>query len=145
LVKSQFATHCEANNQSHIFYGVGSHWQNEVVECYIGHLTSHTCMMLLRVMWLWPAMVSVMFWPYATISHEGHIHDHLPQHGQQKSPFKLFTNETYQINLNDFHVFGCPILVLVKELQDGKSSQKFSLARRHMGIYIGNPSIILAT
>jgi hypothetical protein len=39
------------------------------------------------------------FWPYA-ISHAACIHDHSPQHGQQKSQFELFTNETVLLILD---------------------------------------------
>ena len=136
FAKNEFVTHCAANNQTHTFCGVGAHWQNGVVERYIGHLTSRARTMLIHAMRLWPAMVTPEFWPYA-ISHAARIHDHSPRRGQTKSPHKLFTNEKDNINPNDFHVFGCPVFVLAKELQDGKSVQKFSRARSHMGIYVG--------
>jgi hypothetical protein len=50
FAKSEFVTHCEANSQSHAFCGVGAHRQNSVVKCYIGHLTSCACTMLLHAM-----------------------------------------------------------------------------------------------
>jgi hypothetical protein len=136
FAKSEFVTHCQANNQTHTFCGVGAHWQNGVVERYIGHLTSRARTMLLHAMRHWPTMITPTFWPYA-ISHAARIHNHSPRRGQTKSPCELFTDETDSISPNDFHVFGCPVFVLAKELQDGKSMQKFSRARSYMGIYVG--------
>jgi hypothetical protein len=64
------------------------------------------------------------------------IHNHSPR-SDSRSPRELFTKETPSIHPNNFHVLRCPVFVLVKELQDGKTIQKFSRAHSYMGIYVG--------
>jgi hypothetical protein len=54
-----------------------------------------------------------------------------------KTSHELFTDEAPSIHPNNFCVSGCPVFVLVKELQDGKTIPKFFRAQSYMGIYIG--------
>jgi hypothetical protein len=136
FAKSVFVASCDAAHQRHTFCGVGAHWQNGSVERYIGVLTSKARTMLLHSMRMWPGLITAEFWPFA-VSQAGQIHNHSPRRGASKTPHELFTDEASSIHPNDFRVFGCPVFVLVKELQDGKSIPKFSRARSYMGVYVG--------
>jgi len=53
--------------------------------------------------------------------------------------YYLFTGEEPPSTLSDFHVFGSPVYILKKELQDGSKIGKWS-DRSWQGIYIGHLS-----
>jgi hypothetical protein len=72
--------------------------------------------MLLHAMRMWPGLITPEIWPFAILQ-ASQIHNHSPRHGKTQSPHKIFTNEAPTIHPNDFCVFGCPVFVLVKELQ----------------------------
>jgi hypothetical protein len=45
-----FQDHVAASDQHQSFCGVGAHWQNGVIKCYIGVITTRACTMLLHAM-----------------------------------------------------------------------------------------------
>ena len=45
-----FKDHVIACDQQQLFCGIGTHWQNGIIEWYIGIITTHACTMLLHVM-----------------------------------------------------------------------------------------------
>jgi len=50
FTSADFAKHLDIRGQCHSLCGVSAHWQNGMVECYIGVITSHAQTMLLHVM-----------------------------------------------------------------------------------------------
>jgi hypothetical protein len=60
-----FKDDCEAKHQWLTFCAVGGHWQNGVVERYIGHLTRTARTLLLHAMERWPGTVTEEVWPFA--------------------------------------------------------------------------------
>lgn len=130
----QFQVSCEEDNQELTFCAVGSHWQNGV--------QSNTSAWSLK----WPAQFSCTpsptgqgvlneeFWPFA-ISHAVNFHNASLDPVTKKSPYQLFTGQPAPWRLQDFRVFGCPVFVLDKRLQDGDSLQKWKI-RCWTGVYI---------
>jgi len=57
-----FVKHCENQSQSQSFCGVGAHWQNGMIETYIGTTTAHARTMLLHAMAHWPEIIITEFW-----------------------------------------------------------------------------------
>lgn len=130
-----FLQDCQNNNQTWSFCGVGAHWQNGIVERYIGIITERARTMLLHAMSMWPEVITTEFWSYVW-QHAVNIHNVTIRKGQTKNPYQLFTDEDPHFSLSDFHVFGAPCYVLDEAVREGKSQGKW-LDRAYMGVYVG--------
>ncbi len=132
-----FTQHCDLLSQSFSYCGVGAHWQNGSIERYIGVITTKARTMLLHALKLWSGVITPEFWSFA-VSQAVRIHNATPRRDKKHSPFSEFTGEENVIGPADFRVFGCPVYVLEKALQDGnRPSSKWS-DRCHLGVYVGH-------
>ena len=134
--RKQFAEHIEACGQLHTLCGVSAHWQNGVVERYIGILTTRARTALLHAISMWPSEITPEFWSFA-FKLAVRIHNLTPDPLTGKTPYELFTGEVPSHHLNDFRVFGCPVYVLEKNLADDNGFPKWK-SRSHLGIYVGH-------
>jgi hypothetical protein len=132
-----FQDHIDASDQHQSFCGVGAHWQNGVIERYIGVITTRAHTMLLHAMERWPDVITSEMWSFAFM-HAVHLHNCTPRPGQTKSPYTLFTDEDPPALLQDYQVFGSPIYVLDSTLQSGNLGPGKWKNRCHQGIYIGH-------
>jgi len=69
---------------------------------------------------------------FACTFHNASVHP-----ATRKSPHHLFTSEPAPWRMQDFRVFGCPVFVLDKRLQDGDALPKLH-SRCWTGIYVGH-------
>jgi hypothetical protein len=113
-----FKDHVEASSQHQSFCGVGAHWQNRDIDRFIGVVTTHARTMLLHAIDQWPDVITAEFWSFVFL-HAVRLHNCTPRPGQSESPFTLFTNEDSPLSPHDFKVFGSPVYVVDKALQDG--------------------------
>lgn len=79
----------------------------------------------------WPGIVTEEFWSFA-LWHACTFHNASVCSDLGLSPHSLFTGTATPWKMNDFRVFGCPVFVLDKRLQDGDSLAKWKSRRWFM-------------
>jgi hypothetical protein len=92
---------------------------------------------LLHAMSRWSDIISEAFGPFA-LQHAANLYNHTARDGATASPWELFTGEASTRNLKDYHVFGSPVYVLHKALQDHPCSAPKWQSRCWQGVYLGH-------
>jgi len=124
FASSNFAMHAKTCGQKHTFCSVGAHWQNGVIEWYIGVITNHAHTMLLHAMNTWPDTVTAKCWSFA-FKHNIHLHNLHPNAAHDnKCPYEMFTSEELPHHLSDFCVFGCSVFIVKKNHADNNRLAK---------------------
>ena len=135
-----FKNCCQASSPSQPFAAVGAHNQNGVVKHYIGVISTCARTMLPNAMAMWPDMITADFWSSAFLQ-DTRIHNVTPRHGEphhgeSKCPFTLFTDADPPLSADALRVFGCPVYVLDKSLQDGTFTSGGKWKERcHLGVW----------
>jgi hypothetical protein len=124
---------CKQKQQHLSFCAARAHWQNGIAEHFIGSIVQCSCTILLHAMAKWPSIITEDMWPF-TIQHMVCFHNATVRHGKTETPYQLFTGQDSPWSLPDFRVFGCPVYVLHKRLQDGDNWNKWK-SRSWQGVY----------
>ena len=137
FITKTFRDHLDTCNQQQSLCRVGAHWQNGVIERYIGVITTHAHTMLLHAMQMWPNVITSKFWSFAFLQ-AVNLHNYSLHSKAQSSPYTLFTNEDPPLSANDFQVFGSLVYVLDNSLQTGTLGPGKWKERAFQGIYISH-------
>ena len=142
IFKSAVIKHdIEKNNQDITFCGVGAHHQNGVAERNIRTIVERARTLLLHSMTKWPNKATTELWTFA-LNYTVDKWNATPRKDLSfLSPNEVFsglhlsTEERTELFRN-FHVWGCPVLVLRDKLQDNNSLDKWD-SRTRTGIFVG--------
>jgi hypothetical protein len=132
-----FQDHVDASDQHQSFCGISAHWQNRVIKHFIGVITTCARTMLLHAMEMWPDVITSEFWSFAFM-HTVRLHNCTPRPKATASPHTLFTDEDPPLTPHDFKVFGSPVYVLNKALQNGSIGPGKWKERCYQGVYVGH-------
>ena len=91
---------------------------------------------LLHTMHNNPKAINIHLWPYA-LCHTSYLFNHFPRRGKTKSPLEIFSSSHVRPNLQYLHPFGCPVYVLVSQLQNQQKLPCWNSCTR-VGVYLGH-------
>lgn len=135
FAERKFLDHVASAGQTISFSGVGAHFQNGVAERRIRELQEHARTMLIHARTRWPEAITVHLWPYALRTANDILNSTWDLKRKHVS-LEKFTSTPVQDNLKHWAPFGCPVYVVEKAIQDGKSFNKWKTKAR-VAIYIG--------
>ena len=132
----EFIEHLSEFHQISKFAGVGAHHHNAQAERAIRTIMSIARTMMMHAGIHWPDVADPTLWPMA-VKHACFLFNHVPSHVTGLSPQDLFSKTRWpQRKFLDLHVWGCPVYVLDKSLQDGKKIPRWK-PRSNRSIYMG--------
>ena len=118
------------------FCAVGTHNQNGIIERHFQRMSSHARTLILHAKRHWPAMMSVVLWPFA-YKYAELLYNHLHLDDRGRSPIEKFCKTNMKIDLKDIHTFGYPCYILDRDLQTGSIIPKWE-PRSRLGVYLGH-------
>ena len=131
-----FQGDCVRQKQTISFCGVGAHHQNAVAESKVKTLCYGARTILLHAKRKWPKVIATALWPYALQAIVDR-HNRLSLDASGRSPLEKFSNTTDDIDMLDFHTWGCPVYILEAANQGAIGTPKWE-PRSHLGIYLGH-------
>ena len=133
----EFTEHLSNFFQISKFAGVGAHHHNAQAERAIRSIMSIARTMMLHSGIHWPDVADPTLWPLAVL-HAVFLFNHVPSEVTGLSPNDIFTRTRWpHKRFHDIHVWGCPLYVLQKSLQDGKKIPRWKPRSNrcvHMGL-----------
>ena len=131
-----YRAHLEKFQQIQRFAGVGAHHHNSRAERAIQTIMSISRAMLMHCFLHWPDLEDTSLWPMA-VQHAVYLWNHVPNPTTGLCPADVFSRTRFeQSKLLDVHVFGCPVYVLEKAIQDGKKLPRWK-PRSQRCMYLG--------
>jgi hypothetical protein len=136
FTSKDYTEHLSSFQQVTKFAGVGAHHHNAQAERAIRTIMSISRTMMMHAGIHWPDMAQSSLWPMAVV-HSCFLFNHVPSPSTGLSPADIFSKTRWpQKRFHDLHVWGCPVYVLDKSIQDGKKIPKWQ-PRSHRSVYMG--------
>ena len=118
------------------FAGTGAHHHNGTAERAIQTIMSMARTMMLHAAIHWPDVSNPSLWPMA-VHHAIQLFNRMPSIENGICPANIFTKTCWeQCKFHDFHVWGCPVFILDKQIADGKKLPHWK-PRSKRAIYMG--------
>ena len=136
FAEKSFRDAIKISRQTIDFCAVGTHNQNGIIKRHFQRLSSSARTLLLHAKRHWPAMVSVVLWPFA-YKYAELLYNHLHLDKAGRSPIEKFCKTNVKMEMKDLHTFGCPCYVLDRDLQNGGMTPKWD-PRSRLGAYLGH-------
>jgi Integrase core domain. len=118
----EFLQAVESDDQTITFCAVrAGHHQNGIVEKKIGDVTALAQTVLQHAKRNWPEAILVALWPFA-LKYAILLSNTLSMDENSNTPLSKFTStpvDSTNLDLQNFHTFGCPCYVLDHRLQSG--------------------------
>ena len=136
FTSKEYTRHLLEFGQVTSFAGVGAHHHNGVAERAIQKIMSCARTMMMHQSMHWPEVASQNLWPLA-VDHAVFLWNHVPNPANGLSPHDLLTKTRWpQSELANVQVWGCPVYVLDKKIQDGGKIPRWK-PRSTRQIYVG--------
>jgi len=97
------------------YCGVGAHHQNGIIERHFQTLSLQARIILLHAKRHWPAMISVILWPFA-YKYAELLYNHMHVDSKGYSPAQKFCKTTKLMDFKELHTWGSPCYVLDRNL-----------------------------
>ncbi len=135
FTSKDFAKHLSVFRQIIRFAGAGAH-HHCPAEREIRTIMSIARTMMLHASIHWPELSEPELWPMA-VKYAEFTWNHLPDVRTGLSPAEVFTKTKWSNhNFQNFHVWGCPVYVLDKDISDGKKIPKWRPRSQRM-MFVG--------
>ena len=131
-----FQGDCVKQKQTISFCGVGAHHQNAIAESKVKAISYGARTILLHAKRKWPKVIGTALWPFAMQAIVDQ-HNRLSLDESGRSPIEKFSNTEDDIDILDFHTWGCPVYILNAANQGAIGTPKWD-PRAHLGIYLGH-------
>jgi hypothetical protein len=136
FTSKDFSDHLTDFKQISKFAGVGAHHHNAQAERAIRTIMSISRTMMIHSGIHWPDMAKASLWPMA-VAYACYLYNHVPRPDSGLSPSDVFTRTRWpHKRFHDMHVWGCPVYVLEKSLQDGQKIPRWR-PRSNRTVYVG--------
>ena len=136
FTSKDFSDHLTDFKQISKFAGVGAHHHNAQAERAIRTIMSISRTMMIHSGIHWPDMAKASLWPMA-VAYACYLYNHVPKPDSGLSPSDIFTKTRWpHKRFHDMHVWGCPVYVLEKSLQDGQKIPRWR-PRSNRTVYVG--------
>ena len=117
---SAFEDHLQEFQHSHCLSAAGAHHSNCVAERGNGTIMLVAQAMLHHSDLHWPDVADIELWLLAVL-HAVHLLNRIPRTDTGQSSLELFSRKTFPyLQLQDFHIWGCPVYALDSTLADQK-------------------------
>ena len=132
----EFTSHLQSLNQIVRYAGTAAHHQNGIAERAIRTVMTTARTMMIHAAIHWHEMADTQLWPMA-VQYAVFLYNHLPSIHTGVSPHDHFTKTTWPIkHIHNLHVWGCPVYVLHKSLQDGNKLSRWK-SRSQRCVFMG--------
>ena len=136
FTSQEYTHHLNTFAQVNSFAGVGAHHHNGIAERSIQTIMSIARTMMMHQAIHWPEAASTTLWPLA-VNHAVFLFNHMPSPTTGLSPHDLLSKTRWpQSELANAQVWGCPVYVLDKTMQDGKKLPRWK-PRSTRQVYVG--------
>ncbi|CAJ1930221.1 unnamed protein product [Cylindrotheca closterium] len=136
FTSTAYTEHLRQFEQVSLFAGVGAHHHNGIAKRSIQTIMSIARTMMLHQAIHWPDVAAANCWPLA-VDQAVFLYNHIPNPTTGLSPNDLISRTRWpQSRLADVHVWGCPVYVLEKKIQDGQKLPRWQ-PRSTWQIYVG--------